>query len=587
MNLTQFIKQTDAILINSPQEKLAEFIHDMARILPEHQRTDFLRKLHSITGEKPAADTKYLLQKHNIEDIQEKLRLFKEKIISIENGELCLVGSLNEEYDDWYSGPGEEFTFEDPNNIAGIIEEACNLVHEGVECQLYRECYELADELIALEVMVEGDYSEFGNEVLSLSELGSYKISSLNYRQLVMDALGIAYRSNPLPERADALYQMICNSECWDFTLEELMQEGNAELEQLSDFLEVWIEYLGTRNGKDADRLLLEAVALQNNPGQALEAARRFAGQHPGLYEQIMQQNLVGGKDEEQFQVGQEALQTVPPQYTIRSQLALLTAVYAQRLKRQKEAELCWLEAFRSDTKPVNYLRMVVECSDFSQYKEEVKIIYHKCFEKAEKDRDYQGIIGELKENKIDKNTYYTLAFFDGEFRQVVEEGMNVEQSLGWSLTFMKEGMALFLLYLYQGEDLPAGCRSMCQQASQSIAFTAEEYFQGLYQPLQINNIPLFWACFSKWKKMAPLSAVEEQWIIDRLDQLIEKRVSGIMQGNHRRFYGECAAFIAALGEVKESRGEFSAKMKQMTKYQADYSRRTAFHQELRNYGMR
>lgn len=81
------------------------------------------------------------------------------------------------------------------------------------------------------------------------------------------------------------------------------MQEGKAELEQLPDFLRLWIDYLGACGGKDAERLLAEAVALQNDSGQALEAARKFSGQHPGLYEQILRQNLMSGKDEEQFRM--------------------------------------------------------------------------------------------------------------------------------------------------------------------------------------------------------------------------------------------------------------------------------------------
>jgi len=40
-----------------------------------------------------------------------------------------------------------------------------------------------------------------------------------------------------------------------------------------------------------------------------------------------------------------------------------MAVVHAIRLKKQNEAELCWLEAFRSDTRPVHYLRMVVELS--------------------------------------------------------------------------------------------------------------------------------------------------------------------------------------------------------------------------------
>ena len=74
--------------------------------------------------------------------------------------------------------------------------------------------------------------------------------------------------------------------------------------------------------------------------------------------------------------------------------------------------------------------------------------------------------------------------------------------------------------------------------------------------------------------------------ILERLEQWTRMRVEGIMEKNHRNYYGECAAFVAALGEVRESRGEPGKKAEIMEAYRSKYSRRTAFHHELREYGM-
>lgn len=73
---------------------------------------------------------------------------------------------------------------------------------------------------------------------------------------------------------------------------------------------------------------------------------------------------------------------------------------------------------------------------------------------------------------------------------------------------------------------------------------------------------------------------------LKRGERLVEKRVEGIMEGNYRKYYGECAGYIAALGEVMESRGIMNGKQKMMFEYKQCYSRRRAFHEELRNYGM-
>lgn len=154
MNLTQFLKKIDTIVMNSPQEKLTEFIHNIARTLPENQRSEFLEKLYEIAGEVSVEGKKHLPEDYNTEEIQRVLCQTREKLLLIENGELCLVGNLNEEYDDWYDSSEDEFIFEDPENVMGMIEEACDLIHQCVDRELYRESYELADMLIALEVEV-------------------------------------------------------------------------------------------------------------------------------------------------------------------------------------------------------------------------------------------------------------------------------------------------------------------------------------------------------------------------------------------------------------------------------------------------
>lgn len=57
------------------------------------------------------------------------------------------------------------------------------------------------------------------------------------------------------------------------------------------------------------------------------------------------------------------------------------------------------------------------------------------------------------------------------------------------------------------------------------------------------------------------------------IDSLIEKRTKAIMEAQHRAYYEECADFIAAYGEVKESRGEENARTLIMEKYKNKYPR--------------
>ena len=72
---------------------------------------------------------------------------------------------------------------------------------------------------------------------------------------------------------------------------------------------------------------------------------------------------------------------------------------------------------------------------------------------------------------------------------------------------------------------------------------------------------------------------------MEKLAHLIQKRTEGIMSANRRNYYGECAKFIAALGEVMESNGDKGAKQRLMNTYKDKYSRRSAFRAEMRAYG--
>lgn len=391
----------------------------------------------------------------------------------------------------------------------------------------------------------------------------------------------------PLTERPAALYEIICDSEIRDITFESLMQNGKKELDQLPEFLNLWIQYLGKNSGSVAERLLTEAAALQSDSGQFLETARKYSAHHPRLYEQYLRQNLAAGNDKEVFQAGQEAMQAFQQKYIVRSRIAFLTAEYALRMKQQKEAELCWLEAFRSDTSVINYLRLAAECTDFSVYKEEAEKISEICYQTSREEISYQYQADELCENQLKEKMYHMLTFFEGRFQKTVEEGMAEKEGLGWSLTFMKEGIALFLLYLYQGDHLPVGCREMCGIAYQSASFTVDEYSHGLCRAVGTDSRELFWECFRKWKTLTPMTGNDTVWIMEKLEEWIRIRVEGIMQGNYRNHYGECAAFIAALGEIRESRGVVNGKASLMNAYKEAYSRRSAFHRELREFGMK
>lgn len=601
MNFTQFLKAVDQAAAAMSKEQLAEFIHDTARTLPENQREDFLAEMLLFVGGKEAhiCPEPSKADQEAAADFEQKRSFLRTRLERMESGELCLEGSLNPEYDDWYSSAEEEFLYSDPEGILDIIEEACRFVHQCVDCEEYQAACELTGILIGLDIMVGGEYQEYTDEPININDLKSYHLGNVDYRTLVIDAARAAYCASALSERADELYITLMNSGRRDITLEMILQ-GGRELPEIDAFLPLWIEHLGRMTGSSAGKLLQEALELADDGEQLLANARKYCGEHPELYEQYLTANQGKTDADSLLAVGTEALEAIEKKYLVRSRVALLTSRTALEQDRPELAETCWLEAFRSDTRVVNYLRLLMECRDFSNVREAAAQIYRETCSQLRKDSYFLPTAGGGRENQLNPTQAYLLAFLGGEFDYVRERAMNATNSLGWSASFMKCGLAAFLLLLTEDGSLPQdaprqggelktmkpGAREMLRRIVAAVGFDKSEYEKGTLRLIEESNEGWFLTCWNRWKRTVPLSREQREALLGWAESLVTKRVQGIMEGNHRNYYGECAAYIAALGEAREAGGEPNGKQATMAKYMEAYNRRSAFRQVMRGYGM-
>lgn len=601
MNFTQFLKAVDQAAAAMSKEQLAEFIHDTARTLPENQREDFLAEMLLFAGGKEThiCPEPSKADQEAAADFEQKRSFLRTRLERMESGELCLEGSLNPEYDDWYSSAEEEFLYSDPEGILDIIEEACRFVHQCVDCEEYQAACELTGILIGLDIMVGGEYQEYTDEPININDLKSYHLGNVDYRTLVIDAARAAYCASALSERADELYITLMNSGRRDITLEMILQ-GGRELPEIDAFLPLWIEHLGRMTGSSAGKLLQEALELADDGEQLLANARKYCGEHPELYEQYLTANQGKTDADSLLAVGTEALEAIEKKYLVRSRIALLTSRTALEQDRPELAETCWLEAFRSDTRVVNYLRLLMECRDFSNVREAAAQIYRETCSQLRKDSYFLPTAGGGRENQVNPTQAYLLAFLGGEFDYVREGAMNATNSLGWSASFMKCGLAAFLLLLTEDGSLPQdaaqqggelktmkpGAREMLRRIVAAAGFDKSEYEKGTLRLIEESNEGWFLTCWNHWKRTVPLSREQREALLGWAEGLVTKRVQGIMEGNHRNYYGECAAYIAALGEAREAGGEPNGKQATMAKYMEAYNRRSAFRQVMRGYGM-
>lgn len=588
MNLTNFLKQTDTLTSQYSTEQLIAFIHDIGRACPEHHRDVFLEMLKSAGRQDEKAVNK--TEKNNA-DFDKMYRHIREELKSIDSQEVTITAVLNEEYDDWYDDSGEEFYYEDNSGLSDMLEEACDFVHICMDTERYKEGFAVGKQMLEMEILCDSEYDvgEF-----SLSDMAYHELLHFDLKQLILDIAYLAYHAVPPAKRPEALYGVIVNAKEHKVTLEAIMQHGDEELPEFEEFLPSWVTYLGDKTGHDADRLILEAVDLFNDISLEVQYAEKYAGVHPGLYLNILEnRKFVASND--MVSIGLKAMKMIPKKYVIRSRSALKTAEYVIAADGGLPLlEQCYFAACESDTSAQNYLRALLNgygdgkkreelqklLEPFSVHKSNGYLLDDRCF------REYgESVYFGREENKPNNNMILTVRFLDGQFAEVLDKGLHKSEALGWTGTFMKQGIALFLLCLHEGQWNDKGIAAMAETAKSAMRFSAEEYRKSTCGLEGIGENDLFCQLFLQWKSIVPMPSDIRNRAVKRITALLEKRTAGIMDANRRNYYGECAAFIAALGEVRESMGEVGAKQKLMTSYKDAYPRRSAFREEMRMYG--
>lgn len=581
MNLTNFLKKIDALTAQYSEDELISFIHETGRVLPEHHREDFLKRLEAV-GEKQEKEP---MKEAGISlEFQEMYNRVKNHLERIAEQEVEITSEWNEEYDEWYNSGAEEVLYQDEDGVSEMLEEACDFVHLCMDQEKYQEGYEIGSWLFIITVSCTSDYCD---EDLKIGDMGYHGLLHCDLVQVCLDTAYCAYHAVPLEKRSEALYGVIVNARKKELTLEAMMQHGDGELPDFQEFLSFWIAYLGARTG-DADRLLLEAVGLLNDVSAATECAEKYVELHPGLYFNILENGNIADAGR-MAEIGMKAIAVIPKHYTMRSKVALKTAEYIVEANGNLPLlEKCYFATYESGTCALNYLRALLNGYGSPERRGELRNVFsvRRARESAGSyDRYGNSASSERAANRPDDNMILLLRFLDGQFADVLEKGISCSKALGWSGTFMKQGIALYLLYLYEGKWSGKGMAGMAGIIKSAMHFSVEEYRKGTCGRGGADENEVFCDVFLKWKSMTPMDPDVRSQAIKRIEGLLEKRTEGIMSENRRNYYGECAAYIAALGEVRESLGEAGAKQRIMTDYKEKYSRRNAFRAELRGYG--
>ena len=584
MNLIKFINEVDEIVKKYDKEKLLQIIHEVARTLPESSRNDFIQMIKNVE------------KSGKVSSKQKNQSLFKQQyehwsgiLHALEEGEKCLLEEYNEEYDDWYNSSVDEILYEDPDEIGEDLDGVCKFIHTCTDAEEYQYAMEIGRRFFALAIQTDGEY---GGAYVELHEMKHNGFLHADLRQVVMDTMYASYMYEKPDEVPDALYEIFSNAEITadikDLKLQNLMQYADADLKDFDVFLKDWINYLGAIPGRLAEQLYTEALELTNDIDTKIENAQKFVHTHPGLYKKLLEDGELNPK--KALEVGADGVKRISDKLIIRSEVALKTAEYAITVNADRSLiEKYYVEAFRSDTNAVNYLRAFLNSANQDICRQELKEIHSAYIRRGGRYSGYYDYgsmrVNELAENEPGKNMVYVLRLLGGEFMEVLRLGVSEKNALGWSATFMKQGLAFFLFYLSDGKNLGKGISQMAKITRYVFGFDIATYSKGQKKIVAKDEMSFFTDIFMKWKKETEIGESDREKILRHIEKQMEKRVAGIMDANRRKYYGECASYIAAIGEIREYLGERGGKQMFMSRYAAEYPRRSAFRTELQNYG--
>lgn len=600
MNLREFTEMVDKLVELMTKEEMQTVFHSLARKVPEEKRESFLEILNLVREKKDLKgghkDVVLITKAQDKEEIEKDYARIWKAFEEIEEGEVSFDAQGYEDYSSGYWDSDFVYEYEDPQEIGRTYEEAAEFVGRCVNDGFYQEAQEMFDRMMETEAYAsdEGDGFELG-----LSELITEGLVSIDKELLKRNALYAAYQNTRPQERPEILYNYFMSGFFSDVRLEDVVSLGRKELPGLAEFWKNWIDFLAEKRGDEAGKLLREAVIGQSSKDEMTETARKAAELHPSLFLGILEYFEENGDFDRQFLAGKEALEIIDKKYVIRGRIALITARAALERGDVEFAELCWQKAFESSTSAVNYLRIAGESRDGGGFCQDAARLVAGLNSKSsvEYGRDY---VRELAVNRLSENEKRQLEFLTGDFEKAMAACCRVKNGLGWSGEFVKCGISLFLLLLLKTDILGKGGCYVAREAVSHLGFQAEEYNRGTSRQVlsgkpsdksenRDRDIQVFWECFCRWRENHGANEIGEELerrYLASLEKLIDIRVKAIISGQYRAHYGSVAALAAALGEVKESRGDQGAKNRLLLGYREMFPRHSSFHEELRRYGM-
>lgn len=537
MESKEFYSKINEYIKKIKREQIINFVSNIIRKIPESKFEEILCMVNM--------DNTYL----NDGEIENTVNEYKEKFEEIEEGNLYFYAEQYEDYsygwDDW------KIEYSDRDNLGDIIENSVEYAINLVNHKKYNYAKELLD------MILETNYQAFDEDMgesfeISLLDMRAYGLISINISALCLYIIYVTYQLSN--NKVKDIYNYFkYNPNFRNISIEDSFKLGIERLTKLDDFFLEWIEFLSRVQGDIEYRLLKEAFIYTNYIGYE-KYIDQITKNQPKIYIDIFNYLQKENKINELIDLGNKVLKTIDNNLKIGSDIALYLANINES---KKEEYIC--NAFNFDTSVLNLLR-IINSGYYKKHKDDIKskIIYTD-------DKENEEI------NIIDKKTYFLLQFFTGNFEIFYNESIKHKKLLGWTNSFEKTSVYLWLLLLNENNEKSKSYLKIIADIFSDIGYSEKE------SQLLRNNIYEIW---KKWKSNFKIDESLKIKIIKWLKMLIEKRVEAIMEGNYRKSYYKVALLVVAYGEMISSQN-LGTKEEYIKYFTDKYSRRSAFKSEI------
>lgn len=513
------------------------------------------------------------------EVVEEKMQQINEWMRQIEEGELYLEADGYEDYSNGYWASDWVWEYYDEMDIKSKLMIMIDFSNDCVNHGNYTQALEILNYLLELEIEVQNPWDNFGAD---LETLVDNKIISVDLQKIALQTLYVAYQLQKPNDRAEDLYLYFSSYYIFkNIHIEDMLTIGREELQGLNEFWENWIYLLEGKEGDLESRLLREAIFYYKGMDGIEEVAARNYNSHPSLSVMVLREYAKCHDYKAMEKFGIQTLKNMDISLKIRSEIALMTAFAAECLQHTEKEYRCYFEAFRSHSSIKNLFRLHVNEQLFMKYKDSVK----KIILNIPRQQNLNTFNEELAKNIVHTFVYNELCFYIGRFGYVRQNIQNPENSLGWSGTFIRTGLSLFLVYLYD-KEIPTKSMNFLMERIDFREVEDGEFLPELERKMlsQSSEGNPFWYYFQCWKKYYVLEQTRKEKYYLWAKNIIHARADAIVGGKFRNHYREVAVLLAALGDIKESWGDVGEKEKIRLTYKNKFPRHNAFQREMKEY---